>query len=180
MQLVEQHVIARQDSRFAAIDQAAFAAKNLYNAALYLVRQSFIFDHRYLGYRAVYHQMKRHEAYQALPAKVAQQVLRLLDKNWQSYFTACVAYREDPSKFVGRPKLPRYKHKTDGRQALLYTTQALATASLRRGQQSDHCCALARGRRHPHCGQESAVEAGSQHGQGEQPKVCADSPCPLY
>ncbi len=31
MQLVEQHVICRSDSRFAVIDAAAFAAKNLYN-----------------------------------------------------------------------------------------------------------------------------------------------------
>jgi IS605 OrfB family transposase len=133
MQLVEQHVIPRKDSRFALIDEAAFAAKNLYNAALYLVRQSFIWENRYLDYQAVYHQMKHQEAYKALPAKVAQQVLRLLDKNWQSYFAALQVFQEDPSKFVGRPKMPHYKHKTDGRQVLIYTTQALATAALRRG-----------------------------------------------
>jgi putative transposase len=134
MQLVEQHVIPRTDSRFALIDQAAFAAKNLYNAALFLVRQSFIWEGRYLGYQTVYHQMKHHEAYRALPAKVAQQVLRLLDANWQSYFAACESYAEDPTKFTGRPKLPKYKHKTDGRFVLTYTTQALATAALRRGE----------------------------------------------
>ena len=49
MHLVEQHVIKPGDPRFVVIDQAAFAAKNLYNAALYLVRQSFIFENRYLG-----------------------------------------------------------------------------------------------------------------------------------
>jgi putative transposase len=38
MQLVEQHVIARSDSRYAAIDEAAFKSKNLYNAALYEIR----------------------------------------------------------------------------------------------------------------------------------------------
>lgn len=46
MQLVEQHVISKHDPRFAAIDAAAFKAKNLYNAANYLVRQSFIFERR--------------------------------------------------------------------------------------------------------------------------------------
>jgi hypothetical protein len=133
VRLVEQHVIKPGDPRFAVIDQAAFAAKNLYNAALYLVRQSFIFEHRYLGYEDVYPQMKGHEAYRALPAKVAQQVLRLLDKNWQSYFAACDAYREDPTKFTKHPKLPHYKHKTDGRYALVYTIQALSRPDLRRG-----------------------------------------------
>ena len=51
MQLVEQHVIARSDPRCTAIDVAAFKAKNLYNAALYLVRQSYIIANRYLGMR---------------------------------------------------------------------------------------------------------------------------------
>ena len=36
MRLVEQHVIRKTDPRFAAIDAAAFASKNLYNAANYL------------------------------------------------------------------------------------------------------------------------------------------------
>jgi putative transposase len=133
MQLVEQHIIKRSDSRFAPIDAAAFAAKNLYNAALYLVRQSFIFENRYLGYETIYHQMKGHEAYRALPTKVAQQVLRLLDKNWQSYFAACEAYREDPSKFRKHPKMPHYKPKQDGRYALVYTIQALSRPGLKQG-----------------------------------------------
>ena len=42
MHLVEQHIINQTDSRFVVIDAAAFAAKNLYNAANYRVRQSFI------------------------------------------------------------------------------------------------------------------------------------------
>ncbi len=33
MQLVEQHVIKRNDPRFAAIDSAAFASKNLFGCA---------------------------------------------------------------------------------------------------------------------------------------------------
>ena len=34
MRLVERHVIKRADHRYAAIDRAAFASKNLYNKAL--------------------------------------------------------------------------------------------------------------------------------------------------
>jgi putative transposase len=79
MQLVEQHVIDKTDPRFAAIDRAAFASKNLYNAALYEQRQAFIFRGEYLCYEALYHRMKGHEAYQALPRKVSQQVLKQLE-----------------------------------------------------------------------------------------------------
>jgi hypothetical protein len=37
MQLVEQHVIRANSPQFVAVDKATFAAKNLYNAANYLV-----------------------------------------------------------------------------------------------------------------------------------------------
>src|SRR6266567_3687984 len=49
MQLVEQHIIRKGDPRSAKIDAAAFASKNLWNAANYLVRQAFIFQHIYLN-----------------------------------------------------------------------------------------------------------------------------------
>ncbi|HEV2656848.1 MAG TPA: RNA-guided endonuclease TnpB family protein, partial [Ktedonobacteraceae bacterium] len=80
MQLVEQHVIGASDSRYAAIDCAAFASKNLYNLANYHMRQSFIHAHTYLGYAEVYHLVKQTDAYTALPRKVSNEVLRLLDK----------------------------------------------------------------------------------------------------
>jgi IS605 OrfB family transposase len=131
MQLTERHIIDRADPRFAVIDQAAFASKNLYNAALYLIRQTYIFEGKYLGYNEVQRRMHAHEAYKALPAKVSQQVLMLLDKNWKAFFEALKAYNEDPSKFTGRPKLPRYKHKAEGRNLLIYTIQAISRGKRR-------------------------------------------------
>ncbi len=129
MYLVEQHIIKRDDPRYAVIDDAAFKSKNLYNAALYVVRQEFIFKNNYIDYNAMDKRMRQHEAYKALPAKVSQQVLKLLDKNWKSFFEALKAYREDPSTFTERPKLPKYKHKTEGRNILIYTLQALSGGS---------------------------------------------------
>lgn len=46
MQLVEQHVISKCDPRYAVIDAAAFASKNLYNATLYETRQAYIHEGR--------------------------------------------------------------------------------------------------------------------------------------
>jgi putative transposase len=59
MHLVEQHVIRKTDARFAVMDRAAFASKNLYNAANYLVRQAFIHEDIYLNYAAVFHRIKK-------------------------------------------------------------------------------------------------------------------------
>jgi putative transposase len=133
MQLVEQHVIERNDPRFELIDEVAFQSKNLYNAALYIVRQAFINEGKYLNYHKMDKLMQKHEAYQALPRKVSQWVLRGLHNNWLSFFESLKAYREDSSKFTGRPKLPRYKHKTKGRNLLVYTVQAISKPELERG-----------------------------------------------
>jgi IS605 OrfB family transposase len=126
LQLVEQHVIDRRDPRYAVIDEAAFKSKNLYNAANYEYRQAFIHEGRYLNYNEVQRRMQSHEAYKALPAKVSQQILMVLDKNWKGFREALKAYYEDSSKFLGRPKLPKYKHKTEGRNILVYTIQAMS------------------------------------------------------
>ena len=126
MQRVEQHVIDKKDTRYAAIDAAAYASKNLYNAALYEMRQAFITHGKYLNYGEMDKRMQSHEAYKALPSKVAQQVLRLLEKNWTSFFAAVKAYKETPSKFKARPRLSAYKHKTQGRNILIYSMQAVS------------------------------------------------------
>lgn len=126
MQLTEQHVISKSDPRFAVIDAAAFKSKNLYNAALYELRQAFIHHGIYYRYEEMDKRMQQHEAYKALPAKVSQQVLKQLAEAWASYFEACEAYRENPSKFLGHPKLPKYKDKVHGRNLLIYTMQAIS------------------------------------------------------
>ncbi len=133
MQLVEKHMISKTDARFADVDRAAFASKNLSNAALYEIRQEFIFCGKYLNYNQMDKRMQKHEAYRLLPRKVSQQVLKLLDKNWASYFAAIKAYEEDPSKFLGHPKLPGYKDKQEGRNILVYTIQALSKPALSLG-----------------------------------------------
>jgi putative transposase len=125
MKLVEQHVIKRGDPRYPRLDTAAFASKNLWNAANYLVRQSFIFQGVYLNNTAVFHLIKTHEAYQALPRKVSNQVLIQLHKAWVGFFEAMEEWREHPERFTGRPKLPGYKHKTEGRNLLVYEKGAI-------------------------------------------------------
>ena len=124
MQLVEQHCIDKRDPRYRVIDEAAFKSKNLYNAALYELRQAFIHEGKYLDYNEMDRHMQSHEAYKALPAKVSQQILMLLDKNWTAFFEAREAYEENPSTFTGRPHVPKYKHKLEGRNILVYTIRS--------------------------------------------------------
>ena len=115
------------------IDKLCFLSKNLYNYANYLVRQSFIFEKIYLGFNQIYHLVKEQPDYQALPRKVSQQVIKVLEQNWKSFFEANKAYQSNPEKFTGQPKLPKYKHKTQGRNLLVYTIQAISKTGLKKG-----------------------------------------------
>jgi putative transposase len=132
MQLVEHHRISRADPRFAALDAAAFASKNLYNVALYTTRQAYIFRGEIISYPRLAKELRTHETYRALPAKVSQWVLKQVCAAWDSFFAARAAYARDPSRFLGRPKLPHYKAK-EGRNLLTYTIQAISRVALRRG-----------------------------------------------
>ena len=132
MQLVEQHRIDCHDPRWRSIDAAAFASKNLYNAALYLTRQEFIHHHQVIAYEHLARELKITEAYCALPVKVAQWVLRQVALAWKSYFAACAAWEANPSRFLGHPKLPKYQPK-QGRNLLTYTEQAISRSPKNRG-----------------------------------------------
>ena len=134
MQLVEQHVIKPNSPFWQVVDTAAFASKNLYNLALYEMRQKFFVSGFTHSYESLYHLVKASDAYKGVPAKVAQQVLKGLDKAWKGYFAAHREWQKDPSKFLSEPKIPHYKDKTDGRNVLTYTIQAISSKLLRIGQ----------------------------------------------
>jgi putative transposase len=136
MQLVEQHIVKRGHSSFTKIDELCFKSKNLYNAGLYEVRQAFFQNQRgYLNYNALQKkfQTEKQKDYCALPAKVSQQILMLLDRNFKSFFEALKAFKANPSKFLARPKIPKYKDKIKGRNLLIYTIQALSKPWLKKG-----------------------------------------------
>ena len=131
MKRVEQHVIEKTHPQFRAIDEMALASKHLWNLANYHVRQSFIFQHTYLDQTAIFHRIKQTDAYKALPAKVANQVLVQVHEAWKAFFEAIKAYRAHPERFRGRPRLPKYLHKTRGRNLLVFELGCIWKADLR-------------------------------------------------
>lgn len=133
MRLVERHIIKTSHVSYKEINDLCWRSKNLYNYANYLVRQSFIFENKYLNNVAIFHLVKQHESYQALPRKVSNQVLIVLHRNWKSFFEATKAHNQDPSRFLGRPKLPKYKDKKTGRNILIYELGAISKPALRKG-----------------------------------------------
>jgi len=66
--------------------------------------------------------LKDKEAYQKLPSQTAQQILRLVDKNWKSFFNSLKKWRAQPRMNQGRPRPPKYKKK-NGEFLLIFTNQ---------------------------------------------------------
>jgi len=136
MQLVEQHIIRREDKRFAVLDRACFHAKNIYNAANYERRQTLFAEHRRITYTQQEKHFKQKDLLpdQELPMKVVQHVLKGLHHDWDSFAAAHAEYEAHPEKFKTRPRLPRYKDKIKGRSMITFTDQAISRAALRKGE----------------------------------------------
>lgn len=91
-----------------------FHSKNLYNEANYVLRQEFIKNGSYISYYDMNKEFKTHENYKLTFSQPGNCTLRLLDKNWKSFFRGMKEWKKNPDKFLGMPKLPKYLPK-DGR-----------------------------------------------------------------
>jgi len=68
-----------------------------------------------------------------MTAKVSQQILMILDKNWKSFLVTNEVYKQRLSKFNARPRIPGYKNKITGRNIVVYTTQTISKKQLKQG-----------------------------------------------
>lgn len=126
MNRVEKHIIKQSNQYYSLLDNFCFKSKNLYNFANYQIRQKFIKDKEYLNYYKMDSLVKQENMdvdYRSMPtAQSAQQCLKLLDKNWKSFFASIKDYSKNADKYLGRPKLPKYLSK-NGRNVLILTNQ---------------------------------------------------------
>ena len=143
MYLIEKHIINFNHPFYKEIDFICFLSKNLYNRANYIIRQKFIetsklkeqgmIDHAiWLKYQDVRRLLLKDENYMALPRKVSNQILMLLDKNWKSFFKSIRDWKVNPGKYKGMPKLPKYLHKTKGRFGLMYEMGAISAKEIKK------------------------------------------------
>lgn len=107
----EQHIIKLNSDVGKFIDDYCFKSKNLYNYANYIIRQEFINNDRWVQYNELFDIVKTSEAYKDLGSNVGQATLRILEKSWKSFFVAIKDWSKNPQKYLGKPKLPRYKEK---------------------------------------------------------------------
>lgn len=123
---IETHYIKNHHKSYQTLVDLSHLSNNLYNQANFIVRQNFIHNHQYLNYYAMDKLFRKHTYLQnnwsQLPSQAKQQVIKLLDQNWKSFFKSIKDYNKNKSKYLGRPKLPKYRNRGD-RFLLILTSQ---------------------------------------------------------
>lgn len=128
MILTERHIIKKTNPLYRELDNLCFLSKNLYNSALYTVRQYYFENKKYLSWVNINNNFVKDKQvdYYALPCKVSQQTLKMVDQNMKSFFNAIKAKKS-------KAKLPKYLDKVKGRFVVTYTNQAIGKKALQNG-----------------------------------------------
>ena len=131
MILSERHII-KNSELFNELDNMCFLSKNLYNKGLYIVRQHFFNTEKYLNYNTLENILKKSKDvdYYALPTKVSQQILMVLDNNFKSFFK--LLEKKKKSHYKEKVKIPKYLDK-DSRNLLIFTSQAISKKFIKNG-----------------------------------------------
>ena len=128
MKLVEQHIIKSNNILYKELDNLCFLSKNLYNQALYRIRQQFFEDKSFKNYYDLNRELhdENQVDYRALPANSSQETLKLVNQNYSSFFKSL-------QKHIKGVKIPGYLDKTKGRQIVIYNHMTLPSNLLEKG-----------------------------------------------
>ena len=128
MKLVEQHIIKSNNVLYKDLDNLCFLSKNLYNQALYRIRQQFFEDKSFKNYYELNKELHDENQidYRALPANTSQETLKLVNQNYSSFFKSL-------QKHIKGVKIPGYLDKTKGRQIVVYNHMTLPSNLLEKG-----------------------------------------------
>ena len=80
------------------IDGLAKLSNNLYNEAYYSMRQQFFKIGTVLSYFELCKELKVSVSYAGLSSKTAQQIIKLMESDWQLFFIAQVSYQSNSRK----------------------------------------------------------------------------------
>ena len=127
VQRVERHIVVNNKT----IDNLCFLSKNLYNYSNFILRQVFLqrFDtvsdfkdliKSFKFKNKIYYKINEYDLskklaemnqsdYRILPIQTSQNIIKLLYKNWNSFFKSIKVYNINKTKFTGRPRLPKYR-----------------------------------------------------------------------
>jgi putative transposase len=110
------------------LKELCIASNNLYNQANYIILNELEKNHKWIKYYELNSIMQETSNldgeinYYNLKVQTSQQILKLLDKNWTSYFKSIKDWNKNPNKYKGMPKVPKFRKK-NSENLLIFTNQ---------------------------------------------------------
>ena len=132
MRLVQKHIIKQNNEYYKDLMEMLHLSKNLYNAALYNVRQYYFkakddttVKYKYLNYYANWRFMMSTQNidFKALPSHIAAQVVRQVDNNFSSFFA--LLKKKNRGMYTLPVQIPKYLN-TDGYNQIIIDQWAKA------------------------------------------------------
>ena len=128
MILSERHIIKPSNKHYKDLRYLMYLSKNLYNATLYEIRQYYFENNKYFQYNDINKKFvsESNKDYRSLPAQVSQQTMKVVDKNFISFF-------QSVQKGIKSARIPKYLDK-EGYFELIYTNQTISKKHLKEGK----------------------------------------------
>lgn len=131
--LVERHEIKENNPNYTNLIDFCHRSKNLYNRALYDIRQAFLFEGKdKFSTSWLYQRIKLTDPYKELPRKVSQQVLFQVLEAWTAFTQLMKVWNENPERLNSKPRPPKYLDKNRV-NVVRFDVQSFSKTAMRKG-----------------------------------------------
>ena len=103
---VKQQLKHLSKEEYLSLRELSHTAKNLYNQAVYNIRQYYFQENKYLNYQKNNSLLKSSENYKTLNSNISQQILKEVDGSFKSFFS--LLKKKNKGMYNAKVKLPSY------------------------------------------------------------------------
>ena len=103
---VKQRLKHLSKEEYLSLKELSHTAKNLYNQAMYNIRQYYFQENKYLNYQKNNALLKSSENYKTLNSNMSQQILKEVDGSFKSFFG--LLKKKNKGMYNAKVKLPSY------------------------------------------------------------------------
>ena len=107
--IIKQQITKKDLDIYNLFKELTHISKNLYNQALYTIRQKYFNNKKYLNYYNLDKILKNDENYKLLQSGCSQQVLKMVDQNFKSFFALLKKKKQNNNK--NKINIPKYLDK---------------------------------------------------------------------
>lgn len=93
--------------QYKLVKHYCYHSRALYNSAIFICQEYFKETGQYIGYSDLYFEIKENFHYREIPAMISQQIIRLVDKNYRSFFA--LLKKKNSGQYADKIETPKFK-----------------------------------------------------------------------